>query len=123
MLIQNPEFKIWVYTELVDMRKQFDGLSALVQSKFGVRANNRELFVFINHKRTMMKILYYSKGGFCLWSERLERGGYQKLGSPTQKHPLTWTQLQCLIDGIDWPPLINGDSKSLSWYNFHHEKM
>ncbi|NAZ72077.1 IS66 family insertion sequence element accessory protein TnpB [Vibrio toranzoniae] len=102
MLIQNPEFKIWLYTEPVDMRKQFDGLAALVQSKFGVRASNGELFVFINRKRTMMKILYYRKGGYCLWSKRLERGLYQQLGSPTQKHPLTWTQLQCLIDGIDW---------------------
>ncbi|MCP4831733.1 MAG: IS66 family insertion sequence element accessory protein TnpB, partial [Gammaproteobacteria bacterium] len=67
-----------------------------------VRANNGELFVFINRKRTMMKILYYSKGGFCLWGKRLERGLYQRLCSDTQKYPLTWTQLQCLIDGIDW---------------------
>ena len=52
------------------MRKQFDGLAALVQSKFGFRANNGDLFVFINRKRTMMKVLYYSKGGFCLWSKR-----------------------------------------------------
>lgn len=102
MLIQNPDCPIWLYTEPVDMRKQFDGLAALVQSKFGVRANNGELFVFINRNRTMMKILYYRKGGFCLWSKRLERGLYQKLSAPNQKQPLTWTQLQCLIDGIDW---------------------
>ena len=102
MLIQNPDLKIWLCTEPVDMRKQFDGLAALVQSKFGFRANNGELFVFINRKRTMMKVLYYSKGGFCLWSKRLERGLYQKLSSLTHQHPLTWTQLQCLIDGIDW---------------------
>lgn len=102
MLIQTPELQIWLYSEPVDMRKQFDGLSALVQSKFGVRASNGELFVFINRKRTMMKILYYSKGGFCLWSKKLERGLYQRVCLDTQKHPLTWTQLQCLIDGIDW---------------------
>ena len=102
MFIQNPVVQIWLYTESVDMRKQFDGLAALVQSKFGFRAKNGDLFVFINRKRTMMKVLYYSKGGFCLWSKRLERGLYQQLSSPTQKHPLTWTQLQCLIDGIDW---------------------
>ena len=42
------------------MRKQFDGLAALVQSKFGFRANNGDLFVFINRKRTMMKVLYYN---------------------------------------------------------------
>lgn len=52
-----------------------------------------------------MKVLYYSKGGFCLWSKRLERGRFHRVltdDKNTEKHPLDWAQLQCLIDGINW---------------------
>ncbi|WP_434339502.1 IS66 family insertion sequence element accessory protein TnpB [Motilimonas cestriensis] len=102
MLLDNLSVNIWLYTEPVDMRKQFDGLAALAQSKLGCRANSGELFVFINRKRTQMKVLYYNQGGYCLWSKRLERGHYQRLQHGTGKMALDWTQLQCLIGGIHW---------------------
>ena len=48
------------------MRNQFDGLAALAQSKPKRPANSGELFIFINKRRTHIKILYYSRGGYCL---------------------------------------------------------
>ncbi|MCL1132730.1 IS66 family insertion sequence element accessory protein TnpB, partial [Shewanella sairae] len=61
-----------------------------------------ELFVFINRKQTMMKVLYFSRGGYCLWSKRLELGRFHRVDGNSDKINLTWTQLQCLIDGINW---------------------
>ena len=105
MLLQEPNLNVWLYRHPTDMRKQFDGLAALVQSRLNVRANSGELFVFINRKRTQMKVLYYSKGGYCLWSKRLERGCFHSVDCEEkgmEKQPLDWAQLQCLIDGINW---------------------
>ena len=62
MLLQNPNLSVWLYVHGVDMRKQFDGLAALAQSKLKRPANSGELFVFINKRRTYIKILYYSRG-------------------------------------------------------------
>tara|TARA_B100000795_G_C22788458_1_gene435765 strand:- start:1616 stop:1948 length:333 start_codon:yes stop_codon:yes gene_type:complete len=101
MLLQEPNLKVWLYGPPTDMRKQFDGLAALAQSGIGVRANNGDVFVFVNRRRTMMKALYYSSGGFCLWAKRLERGHFSKTTKETKK-ALTWAQLQCLIAGINW---------------------
>ena len=94
--------KIWVYIPPADMRKQFDGLAALVQGKLGVRANRGDWFVFVNKRRTQMKILYYHQGGYCLWGKRLERGTYAKVSHTSDSLVLNHAQLQCLIDGIYW---------------------
>ena len=102
MLLQEPNLSVWLYAEPVDMRKQFDGLAVLAQSKLKRVASSGELFVFINKRRTQIKILYYSKGGYCLWSKRLEQGRFHHVQSDDDKISLNWAQLQCLIDGINW---------------------
>jgi transposase len=101
MLLQEPNLNVWLYGPATDMRCQFDGLSALVQSCMAERANNGDVFVFVNRRRTMMKALYYSAGGFCIWAKRLERGRFSKTTNEI-KEGLTWPQLQCLIAGINW---------------------
>lgn len=105
MLLQSPNMQVWLYNQPTDMRKQFDGLAALAKNKMGGRVIDGHAFVFINRTRTYMKVLYYSKGGLCLWSKRLERGMFHRVNSHNaidEKIPLSWTQLQCLIDGINW---------------------
>jgi len=102
MLLQEPHLSVWLYAHGVDMRKQFDGLAALVQSKLKRPANSGELFVFINKRRTYIKILYYRRGGYCLWSKRLEQGQFHRVAGAEDKMSLSWAQLQCLIEGINW---------------------
>lgn len=105
MLLQEPNLNVWLYSQPTDMRKQFDGLAALAQSKMNCSAGCGDLFVFINRRRTQMKVLYYSKGGFCLWSKRLEQGRFHQVyhkDKNAERLPLDWAQLQCLIDGINW---------------------
>jgi len=108
MLLQDPNLSVWLYTQPTDMRKQFDGLAALAKNKMSGQVSDGYLFVFINRKRTYMKALYYSKGGLCLWCKRLEQGRFHQVttrGDNTHKTQLTWAQLQCLIDGINWQKL------------------
>lgn len=102
MLIHGAQLNIWLYAQPVDMRKQFDGLAALAQNKLQSRASSGDLFVFVNRKRTQMKILYYNSGGYCLWSKRLEQGRFHNVTSDSDKIGLNWAQLQCLIEGINW---------------------
>lgn len=94
--------RIWLYTADTDMRKQFDGLTALVQCQLGMRASCGDWFVFINRRRTQIKVLYYHQGGYCLWSKRLEQGTFAKVAGVAGKAVLNSAQLQCLIDGIYW---------------------
>ena len=85
-----------------DMRKQFDGLAALVQNQLAMKAHCGDWFVFINKRRTQIKVLYYHQGGYCLWSKRLEKGTFARVTGSANKAALNNAQLQCLIDGIYW---------------------
>lgn len=105
MLLHQPNLRIWLYSQPADMRKQFDGLAAVAKNQMDSRLDEQHLFVFINRKRTQIKLLYYSTGGLCLWTKRLEKGRFQQISSPQPgqlRVPLDWSALQCLIDGINW---------------------
>jgi len=98
-----PEFgvRLWLYTPPTDMRKSFDGLSALVRQKLAEAPTSGQLFVFINRRRTQLKVLYFEQGGYCLWSKRLEQGRFHFNTHKGDKQHLSWTDLKLIIEGID----------------------
>ena len=122
MLLQDPNLNVWLYNQATDMRKQYDGLIALVRNTLQEPPAQGDLFVFINRRRTMMKILYYSKGGYCLWGKRLEQGQFHRLVGEEDKVCLNWAQLQCFIDGLNWQSMKKGKRlERRIVYNTTHE--
>ena len=101
MFFPEAQVRVWLSTRPADMRKSFDGLSALVRNALQEDPTSGHLFVFINRKRTQMKVLYFDRSGYCLWSKRLERGRFQSCSSGDDKALLSWTQLKLLLEGID----------------------
>lgn len=81
------------------MRKSFDGLCGLVSSELGRRATSGEVFVFLNRKRTHMKLLQWQQGGFVLYYKRLEKGTFT-IPNSKRKHELSWSDLVLMIEGI-----------------------
>jgi transposase len=63
---------LYLHRAPVDMRKNINGLSAIVQGGMGLDLKSSSLFVFCNQRRTHLKILYFDKSGFALWLKRLE---------------------------------------------------
>lgn len=101
MFFPESAIKIWLYNKPTDMRKSFDGLSALVKNKLCESPLSGELFVFINKRKTMIKILYFDRSGYCLWSKRLEQGGFKSNVNSDVKQPMDVTQLTLLLEGIE----------------------
>jgi transposase len=95
------QVRVWLYARPTDMRKSFDGLAALVRTALQEDPTSGHLFVFINRKRTQMKVLYFDRSGYCLWSKRLERGRFHYQAGDEGKAALSWTQLKLLLEGID----------------------
>ena len=83
------------------MRKSYDGLSVLVKQKMRENPLSGHLFVFINRKQTQMKILYFDRSGYCIWSKRLEQGQFHYCKKGGEKRSLDWTRLKMIIEGID----------------------
>lgn len=101
MFFPEGQVRVWLYTQPTDMRKSFDGLSALVKHSLFEDPLSGHLFVFINRKRTLVKVLYFDRSGYCVWSKRLEQGRFHFRDDPGDKAVLDWTQLKLLLEGIE----------------------
>lgn len=100
MFLPEPNVRLWLCTQPVDMRKSFDGLNALVHSQLLENPASGALFVFINRRKTHVKILYFDGSGYCIWSKRLEQGQFPFHAGGVGKRTLNWTSLKLLLDGL-----------------------
>jgi transposase len=101
MFFPESTTKVWFYCVPTDMRKSFAGLSALVKNTLQENALSGDLFIFVNRRLTLMKILYFDRNGYCIWYKKLERGTFQLPISNGEKQQLDYTQLKLILEGID----------------------
>ncbi len=101
MFAPGGQARIWLCTQPTDMRKSFNGLSVQVKNQLGHNPLSGQYFVFVNRRKTQMKVLYFEPSGYCLWSTRLEQGQFRVLPCAKGQYALTWTDLQLIIEGIE----------------------
>ncbi len=62
------------------------------------------LFVFAGRRRDRVKILYWDRDGFAVWSKRLEEGAYAVPfggSGEERRQEITAQELGALLSGID----------------------
>ncbi len=101
MLFSEANVRVWLCTEPVDMRKSFNGLSALVKHRLEEDPLSGHLYVFVNRRKTQMKILCFDRNGYAIWSKRLEQGQFVIRHDGGIKRQINFAQLQCLLEGIE----------------------
>ena len=69
--------RIYLYRDGCDLRKSFDGLCGIVRDHFREDPLSGSLFVFLNKRRDMVKLLYWDRDGYAIWFKRLERGKFR----------------------------------------------
>ena len=101
--------KIYLAPGATDMRKGFDGLSALVCEALKQDPFSEHLYVFRSRRGDRLKALYWDGTGLCLYAKRLERGSFVW---PRPEHGvvrLTAAQLSMLVEGLDWRRVVVGE--------------
>jgi transposase len=99
MLDTSGGVRIYVATEPQDMRKSFSGLAGAVGKVLGKDPQSGTLFVFLNRRRNLLKILSWDTNGFCLLCKRLSAGAFSVPDAATGKNhvEVTATALSKLV--------------------------
>lgn len=60
------------------------------------------LYVFLNARRTLMKVLWFDRNGWAIYSKRLERGTFEipEVGDGVRRVAVDAAQLAMIIEGI-----------------------
>ena len=94
--------RIWLAAGVTDMRKGFNGLSALAETILKEDPFSGHLFVFRGRRGDLVKVIWWDGQGACLFSKRLERGHFVWPSPADGRVAVTKAQLAMLLEGIDW---------------------
>jgi len=91
--------KIYLACGHTDMRKQINGLAAIVEGSFKLDPFDGAMFVFCNRNRDRVKILEWDGNGFWLYLKRLEKGHFRwpELSGDGHTMSLTGEELRLLL--------------------------
>lgn len=93
--------RILVARDPVDFRKQIDGLAAVCEQRLGEEPLDGTLFLFVNRRRTALKALVWTHGGFSLVYKKLEKGRFRWPRGQVDRVQVSRAELAALLEGLD----------------------
>jgi len=94
--------RVWLAAGKTDMRKGFDGLSAVAQTVLRENPLSGHVFVFRGRLGDRVKILWWDGQGLCLFYKRIEKATFVWPAAKDGKVSITPAQLSSLLEGMDW---------------------
>jgi len=84
------------------MRKSFDGLCGLVINHLGQNPMTGDVFIFMNRRRSLIKLLVWDQTGFVIYYKRLEKGTFELPSFEEGKNSVKITRrtLMLILEGI-----------------------
>lgn len=103
MIGSTRQVAVYAYARPVDMRRSFDGLSALVEQGLGQDPLCGDMFLFVSRNRRRAKVLLWDGTGLCVYAKRLEAGRFTSpwLSAETGVLRMTMTELQLFLEGTE----------------------
>jgi transposase len=114
MLTLPPSVRVYVAVEPVDMRKGVDALSNLVRNALRQEPMSGHLFVFRGKRGHMLRVLFWDRTGWVLYSKRLERGRFHlptDVPEGVQRLEIEAAELSLILEGID----LRGAHRHVRW--------
>ncbi len=85
------------------MRKGFNGLSGMVTNQLSSDPLSGDVFIFVNRRRTLLKLLVFERGGFVIYYKRLEQGTFEfpACDAALRSLEVSREDLLLILEGID----------------------
>jgi transposase len=108
MLHLTTSCNYYLYAGHTDMRKGFDGLCGIIKSQMSLNALGGSVFIFMNRRRTQVKLLLWEGDGFAIYYKRLEQGTFElPLSSDScSTVSLDARQLQFILQGVSLKRIV-----------------
>ena len=98
-MLPQPSGKLWVYHAPVDLRKSYYSLTRLVEKDLLKDALSGDSFVFVNRQKTLAKVLWWDRTGWCLLLKKLSSGRY-RIGENSLIKELEKMHVRRFFDGL-----------------------
>lgn len=108
MLHLSTSCTYFLYTGHADMRKSFDGLCGIIKTQMTLNALGGSVFIFMNRRRTQVKLLLWEGDGFSIYYKRLEKGTFELPATSSQlaSVALDARQLQFILQGVSLRKIV-----------------
>ncbi len=104
MILVPRAVRVYFATQPVNLHKSFDGLVNEIRHALGHDPLGGHIFVFLNRRRTQVKLIVWTRGGFTIVHKRLERGTFTfpaRVTSEATSGAIAVHELAMLLEGID----------------------
>lgn len=104
MILLPRSVRIYVAATPCNLRKSFEGLSNEVRCTLGADPLSGHVFLFLNRRRTQVKMLVFTRGGFTIVHKRLERGRFTfpaRLLPGSSRVEIDAHELGALLEGLE----------------------
>jgi transposase len=90
----------------VDMRKSFYTLSGIVTSSMNQDVRKGGVFIFVNRRQTIMKILHMEYAGLVIYHKKLESGRFKlpAFDESTTSLNIQWNDLIMMVQNVKVQP-------------------
>lgn len=108
MILLPKSVKIYAATEPANLRKSFEGLSNEVRTVLAADPLSGHVFLFLNRRRSQVKLLVWTRGGFTIVHKRLERGRFTfpaRVKGSAVRVEIDAHELAMLLEGLVASPL------------------
>ncbi len=104
MILLPRSVKIFVATAPANLHRSFEGLSNEVRCVLAADPLSGHVFLFLNRRRTQLKMLLWTRGGFLIVHKRLERGRLtfpSRMTAEAARVEIEVHELAMLLEGLD----------------------
>jgi transposase len=99
-----PSVRLYFATQPVDGRKGPDSLMVLVREVFRHDPLSGHLFIFFSKRCDRVRVVYWDRNGFAMWTKRLEKGRFRPSFSEDGRlssSAIEAAELGLIVEGID----------------------
>lgn len=103
MLELNAALRFYIFNGKTNLRGGYMRLCATVREEMKCDPrDSRNVYVFINRRCTIVRMLHYERGFYVLYEKRPETGRFKRpvYDSRTGRYKISYADLVCLTEGL-----------------------